>query len=115
MTCIVTVNQSPLSMRLGSLLMFSVQLCMCFGHLLSTSSLPEFFEECIQEEQYEARRLDIMRDAVRAKVSYNEESKRLNGHSKDGSLSPPPDDSSREFSPIPEDSQSSSVQNGGTA
>lgn len=87
-------------------------------------NLKEFFEECIQEEQYEAQKLDIMRDAVRAKVSYSEKSKRFNGHSKDGSLSPPPDDSSlspppddssRELSPVSEDIQSSSAQNGDTA
>ena len=37
----------------------------------------EFFEECIKEEEYEAQKLDILRDAVRAKVSYSQESSRL--------------------------------------
>ena len=41
------------------------------------SFLPEFFEECIKEEQYEAQKLDILRDAVRAKVTYSSETKRL--------------------------------------
>ena len=30
----------------------------------------EFFEDCIAEEQFEAQKLDIMRDAVRAKAEY---------------------------------------------
>ena len=30
-----------------------------------------FFEDCIAEEQFEAQKLDIMRDAVRAKATYN--------------------------------------------
>ena len=29
-----------------------------------------FFEDCIAEEQFEAQKLDIMRDAVRAKATY---------------------------------------------
>ena len=30
----------------------------------------EFFEDCVAEANYEAQKLDIMRDAVRARVSY---------------------------------------------
>ena len=30
----------------------------------------EFFEDCVAEASYEAQKLDIMRDAVRARVSY---------------------------------------------
>ena len=36
--------------------------------LLSSS---EFFEDCVAEASYEAQKLDIMRDAVRARVSYS--------------------------------------------
>ena len=43
-------------------------------------SLSEFFEECIKEEQYEAQKLDILRDAVRAKVTYSSETKRLSAN-----------------------------------
>jgi len=32
--------------------------------------LSEFFEDCVAEASYEAQKLDIMRDAVRARVSY---------------------------------------------
>ncbi len=64
----------------------------------------DFFEECIKEEQYEAQKLDIMKDAVRAKVFYSEQTECLNGHSGD----------SRELSPLPDDSQSSITQNGET-
>lgn len=46
-------------------------------------NLRDFFEVCIKEEQFEAQKLDIMRDAVRAKVSYNVEKQR--------DLSPGPD------------------------
>ena len=64
----------------------------------------DFFEECIKEKQYEAQKLDIMKDAVRAKVFYSEQTECLNGHSGD----------SRELSPLPDDSQSSITQNGET-
>ena len=37
----------------------------------------DFFEECIKEEQYEAQKLDILRDAVRAKTQYTTQSKTL--------------------------------------
>ena len=37
----------------------------------------EFFEDCIAEEQYEAQKLDIMRDALRSKATYNIESKKI--------------------------------------
>ena len=37
----------------------------------------EFFEDCIAEEQYEAQKLDIMRDALRSKATYNIESKKM--------------------------------------
>ena len=33
--------------------------------------LAEFFEDCVAEASYEAQKLDIMRDAVRARVSYS--------------------------------------------
>ena len=36
-----------------------------------------FFEDCIAEEQFEAQKLDIMRDALRAKATYNITSKHL--------------------------------------
>lgn len=31
----------------------------------------EFFEDCVAEASYEAQKLDIMRDAVRARASYS--------------------------------------------
>ena len=64
--------------------MIAVQLTALVNNVLS-SLLPEFFEECIKEEQYEAQKLDILRDAVRAKVTYSSETKRL---SKGGSPDP---------------------------
>ena len=30
----------------------------------------EFFEDCVAEATYEAQKIDIMRDAVKARVSY---------------------------------------------
>ena len=33
--------------------------------------LPEFFEDCVAEASYEAQKLDIMRDAVRARATYS--------------------------------------------
>ena len=45
--------------------------------LHETPCSTEFFEDCIKEEEYEAQKLDILRDAVRAKVSYSQESSRL--------------------------------------
>lgn len=40
-------------------------------------SAPEFFEDTIAEEQYEAQKLDIMRDALRSKATYTIESKKM--------------------------------------
>ena len=37
----------------------------------------EFFEVCIKEEQFEAQKLEIMRDAVRAKTTYTTEAERM--------------------------------------
>ena len=37
----------------------------------------EFFEECIKEEEYEAQKYEILRDAVKAKVSYSTESRKM--------------------------------------
>jgi len=37
----------------------------------------DFFEECIKEEEYEAQKLDILRDAVRAKIDYSQQSDRI--------------------------------------
>lgn len=34
------------------------------------SNLKKFFEDCVAEASYEAQKLDIMRDAVRARGSY---------------------------------------------
>ena len=48
----------------------------------------EFFEECIAEEQFEAQKLDIMRDAVRAKTEYNSIAK-SDEHLLKSKLSPP--------------------------
>lgn len=60
-----------------------------------------FFEECIKEEQFEAKKLDIMRDAVRAKATYTIETKHMKesgcGSSEGESLPTSP----REMSPLP--------------
>ena len=40
-------------------------------------SIPEFFEDTIAEEEYEAQKLDIMRDALRSKATYNIETKKM--------------------------------------
>lgn len=37
----------------------------------------EFFEDTIAEEQYEAQKLDIMRDALRSKATYTIETKKM--------------------------------------
>ena len=38
----------------------------------------EFFEECIAEEQFEAKKLDIMKDALRARPGYEQKAKVIN-------------------------------------
>ena len=72
-----------------------------------------FFEECIKEEQYEAQKLDIMRDAIRAKATYNIETKKQTsdqgGSSADSSLPTSP----REMSPPPtETNGTTTLENG---
>lgn len=47
------------------------------GHCFFYYYFAEFFEDCIAEEQYEAQKLDIMRDALRSKATYNIESKKM--------------------------------------
>ena len=50
----------------------------------------DFFEECIKEEEYEAQKLDILRDAVRAKISYSQQSGHLSvSDSEPASANPP--------------------------
>ena len=44
-------------------------------HALTTCT--GFFEDCIAEEQFEAQKLDIMRDAVRAKATYDTSTKHI--------------------------------------
>lgn len=66
-----------------SMYMYIVSLCMplymyynkhtvsrVFYHCIN-HNFTGFFEDCIAEEQFEAQKLDIMRDAVRAKATYN--------------------------------------------
>ena len=56
-------------------------------------SFLEFFEVCIAEEQYEAQKLTIMKDALRAKPAYTSESRRLSADTNgDRELSPTPSD-----------------------
>ena len=50
----------------------------------------DFFEECIKEEQYEAEKLDILRDAVRAKATYTKTKDDLGSPREATSPSPPP-------------------------
>ena len=50
-----------------------VSVVVLYSHLVSVG----FFEDCIAEEQYEAQKLDIMRDALRAKATYTLTSKHL--------------------------------------
>ena len=70
---------------------------------------PVFFEECIKEEQYEAKKLDIMRDAVRAKATYSNETKKIGeSNSVDSSLPTSP----REMSPLPTETNGTTQENG---
>lgn len=69
-----------------------------------------FFEECIKEEQYEAQRLDIMRDAVRAKAAYNIETKKQVAESGSEGNSLPT--SPREMSPLPTETNGTTLENG---
>ena len=39
--------------------------------------MADFFEDCIKEEQYEAEKLDIMKDAFQATANYKIESKKV--------------------------------------
>lgn len=43
----------------------------------------EFFEDTIAEEQYEAQKLDIMRDALRSKATYVNETKKIKQEEKE--------------------------------
>ena len=56
------------------------------GYYCYNVSFLEFFEDTIAEEQFEAQKLDIMRDALRSKATYNLETKRME---KDLRLDPP--------------------------
>ena len=49
----------------------------CYNTSNSNYCPIDFFEECIKEEEYEAQKLDILRDAVRAKFSYSQQSDQL--------------------------------------
>ena len=49
-----------------------------------------FFETCIAEEQFEAEKLDIMRDALRAKTNYSLTTKQLENMPIAESPEPPP-------------------------
>ena len=72
----------------------------------------EFFEDTIAEEQYEAKKLDIMRDALRSKATYNLETKRME---EDMKMSPePPTSPVTSVSPEPQsgDGSDSHVGNG---
>ena len=81
--------------------------------LVQNISLPRhavFFEECIKEEQYEAQKLDIMRDALRAKATYTTETKKqaTESGSADNSLPTSP----RETSPLPTETNGTTLENG---
>lgn len=69
--------------------------------------VPDFFEECIKEEQYEAKKLDILRDAVRAKATYNLASRSDSLPEEDGKTASSPRATSPEvaLSPIHENGQ----------
>lgn len=54
-----------------------------------------FFEDCIAEEQFEAQKLDIMRDAVRAKATYTTSTKNMTIHE-----SPEPPSPNEPLSPV---------------
>ena len=69
-----------------------------------------FFEECIKEEQYEAQKLDIMRDAIRAKATYNIETKKQTAESGSADNSLPT--SPRETSPLPTETNGTTLENG---
>ena len=69
-----------------------------------------FFEECIKEEQYEAQKLDIMRDAIYAKATYNIETKKQMAESSSADNSLPT--SPREMSPLPTETNGTTLENG---
>lgn len=54
--------------------MVIINQCLTHNSLFFSHSA-DFFEECIKEERYEAEKLDILRDAVRAKATYSLQSK----------------------------------------
>ena len=70
-------------------------------------SFLEFFEDTIAEEQYEAQKLDIMRDALRSKATYVIESKKMvedeTNFAQNNQMSPPA------VSPSPESPSPSSL------
>ena len=71
-----------------------------------------FFEECIKEEQYEAQKLDIMRDALRAKATYTIETKKMTGDSDGASGRESLPTSPRELSPVPKEETNGTMENG---
>lgn len=95
-------------------------------NILHFATTADFFEDCIKEEQYEAEKLDILRDAVRAKATYNMQSKGMvvdHTDSDDGiesSLSSPralsPSPAPQDLAPVYENGESTatSTSNGGT-
>lgn len=72
------------------------------GHIYIFVSFTDFFEECIKEEQYEAEKLEILRDAVRAKAVYNMEMKKDAARS-DSILDSEDMSSPRDLSPCPQE------------
>ena len=74
-------------------------------------SSPEFFEDCIAEEQFEAKRLDIMRDAVRAKATYNLTSQEVENREPTPEPPPAPADASS-IKPLSDTQKSNAAENG---
>ena len=58
----------------------------------SPHALTDFFEECIKEEQYESQKLELLRDAIRAKPTYTSACQEMSG-SVEVPLGPGPDKS----------------------
>jgi hypothetical protein len=78
-------------------------------------NLKKFFEDCIAEEQFEAQKLGIMRDAVRAKATYNTTSQHLEKLAvRESPVPPPTPEDAPLVKPSSETGNSNGAENGET-
>ena len=81
----------------------------CLVSLYTVMFSLDFFEECIKEERFEAEKLDIMRDAVRAKAAYNVQTK---ADAESVSQPTSPTSTNSEYGPAFEHENGTDVMNG---